>query len=153
MRNGGENARAFLLAILGCALVAFCSPWCVGETVETNCLSYEPSLVTLRGVLVRKAFPGPSNYQSVHNRDRPETYWLIKLAEPICVVEDPREPDLNSAHQGIRVVQLVVEPNIYKEDAALVCKRVVATGTLFGAISGHHHTPVLLSVKTLAGAQ
>jgi hypothetical protein len=41
-------------------------------------------------------------------------------------------------------------PDAYAAYKELVGKRVVASGTLFGAITGHHHTPVLLTVRTLS---
>ena len=41
----------------------------------------------------------------------------------------------------------------YKEYIDLVGKQVTATGTLFGEHTGHHHTPVLLTVRQLAEAK
>jgi len=41
-------------------------------------------------------------------------------------------------------LQLVTE----KYDKALVGRKVVATGTLFRAHTGHHHTKVLLTVNS-----
>lgn len=82
--------------ILGLAVIASCSAPCLGGTDgETACLAYGPSLVTLKGVLTRRTFPGPPNYESIRKGDRPETYWLIELAQPICVNADPKEPDLS----------------------------------------------------------
>jgi hypothetical protein len=149
-----KKLREFCLTALAYSLVALSYEACLGQAGgETACLSYEPSVVTLKGTLIRKTFPGPPNYESIRKGDRPETYWLIELAEAICVNQDPKDPDLSPAHKDISMVQLVVGPEVYKRQANLVGKHVVSSGTLFGAISGHHHTPVLLSAKTLASAR
>ena len=64
--------------------------------------------------------------------------------------EDEKEPDLNPAKNDVGSIQLVLAPDAYAAYKELVGKRVVASGTLFGAITGHHHTPVLLTVRTLS---
>jgi hypothetical protein len=66
------------------------------------------------------------------------------------VAEDEKEPDLNPAKKGVGRIQLVLSPDAYAAYKELVGKRVVVSGTLFGAITGHHHTPVLLTVLTLS---
>ena len=137
--------------IAGLVLLMIPCATCVGQTkADAACLSYEPSLVKLEGKLTRKTFPGPPNYESVRRGDRPETYWLLNLERPLCVDQDPKNADLNGAQKDIRIVQLVIDRKVYQAHAGLIGTHVVVTGTLFGAISGHHHTPVLLSVATMA---
>jgi hypothetical protein len=116
-----------------------------------SCLQYEPTEVTLAGTLIRKTFPGPPEFQSVRKGDRPETYWLLVLASPVCVGEDKSDP-ASPAQEDIRRIQLVVNEEIYKKYKGLVGKRIVVTGTLFGAITAHHYTPVVLTVSTLGKA-
>jgi hypothetical protein len=132
-------------------LILFSTTYSVGQTATSvPCLSYEPTVVKIAGSLERKTVPGPPNYESVRNGDKPETYWFVKLSEPICVAEDEKEPDLNPAKKGVGRIQLVLSPDAYAAYKELVGKRVVVSGTLFGAITGHHHTPVLLTVLTLS---
>jgi len=117
------------------------------------CLSYEPSVVRLTGTIIRKTFPGPPNYESVEQGDSPEVAWLLVLSKPICVEKDAKDPDLNPAQKDIRKIQLVFrDSTAYKNQKDLVGKGVIARGTLFGAHTGHHHTPVLLTVSTLTKA-
>jgi hypothetical protein len=72
------------------------------------------------------------------------------LSDPICVDQDKMDPDLNRAQKDIHKIQLVFRnADRYKSQKDLVGKRVVANGTLFGSHTGHHHTPVLLTVSTL----
>ena len=119
-----------------------------GQTTP-QCLSYVPSVVTLSGTLVRKTFPGPPNYESVKKGDKPETSWFLDLPESVCVNESKTEPDLNPKQSGIHEIQLVLKPEQYQQHKGLVGRKVLATGTLFGEHTGHHHTPVLLTVHTL----
>ena len=123
----------------------------LGQTAEPRCLSYEPQATTIQGRLVRRAYPGPPDYTSISSGDQAETYWLVKLPQPACVNEDKSDADLSPAQSNLTLVQLVfTDPSEYKVYASFVGKQVVAKGTLFGAISGHHHTPVLLTVLSLS---
>jgi hypothetical protein len=132
-------------------LILFLTTYSVGQTgTSVPCLSYEPAVVKIAGSLERKTVPGPPNYESVRNGDRSETYWFVKLSRPVCVGEDEKEPDLNPAKMGVGSIQLVLSPEAYAAYKELVGKRVMVSGTLFGAITGHHHTPVLLTVRTLS---
>ena len=126
----------------------------LGQSKSTSqCLSYEPSVVTLSGTLVRKTFPGPPNYENIQKGDSVETSWFVELAKPICVDEDRNAPDLNPARIDIHAVQLVLKPEMYEKYKSLVGKQVRVTGTLFGEYTGHHHTPVLLTVTTIAAVK
>lgn len=117
------------------------------------CFSYEPSVVQLSGNVIRKTFPGPPNYESIERGDKPEVLWLLVLSHPICMQEDIKEPSLNPAQKDIRKIQLVFrDAAAYETHKKLVGKGVVAKGTLFGAHTGHHHTPLLLTVRTLTKA-
>ena len=118
----------------------------------SGCLSYEPAMEHVTGKLTIKTFPGPPNYESVQKGDREESSLLIELHHPVCVAEDKNDPDLNPSQGGVTAIQLVLEPEAYKTYKPMVGREVVATGTLFGAHTGHHHTPVLLTVKTIESA-
>jgi len=134
---------ALLLSITACQAQSRKSP---------HCLSYEPAVVSVSGTLVRATFPGPPNYEDIDSGDMPETPWLVKLSREVCVNEDKANPDLNPRQQSILLVQLVIAPKDFEGYRTLIGKRVVAKGTLFGAHTGHHHTPVLLRVSDLARA-
>ena len=120
-----------------------------------ECLKYEPEVVTLRGTIERQTFPGPPGYESIKDGDRKETYWFLRLDRPVCTVAATYE---NRAYAGVKVVQLVF-PYPRREDGTdsayvkyrpLFGHHVAAKGTLFGQITGHHFSRVLLSVSDLA---
>jgi len=122
---------------------------CLGQSGPSGCLSYEPVEVTLHGSLARRTYPGSPNYEDSGKGDHPETYWLLILDSPIFLDESKSDPELNPKNENIREVQLVVTRGMYENSKSLVGQRVVARGTLFGEHTAHHHTPVLLTVKTL----
>ena len=146
-----KRIPAGMMVLVGLLLSAFSA---VGQAQsQPDCLSYEPAVVRLRGILVRKTFPGPPNYESIKKGDRPEAYWLLDLLAPVCINAAAVEPDLNPARNGVHQIQLVVRSKQYSQYKSLLGKRVVATGTLFGQHTGHHHTPVLLTLRTLEEAR
>jgi hypothetical protein len=114
-----------------------------------GCKAYERSLVSLSGTLVRQTVAGPPNYRDIRKGDDSETIWILKLESQICVDEDKGRPDLNPSQKNVRKVQLVLNNEYGERAKSLQGKRVVATGTLFGSHTGHHHTPVLLTVTFL----
>jgi hypothetical protein len=127
---------------------------CSAQPQATGCLSYEPAVVQLTGTVIRETFPGPPNYESVRNGERPETYWILHLEHPICVDADKTDSGYNSAQIDIQRVQLVLAGGAaYKKYKKLLSKKVIATGTLFGSHTGHHHTTVLLTAQNLVRAK
>lgn len=134
--------RSIFLLMLLCNLS-------VAQLEIAACKSYEPASVSLHGILRQKTFAGPPNFEDIHKGDKPEPFWLLKLDSPICVAQDKTDPDLHPAQKNVREVQLVLTKEQDERVAVLSGKRVVATGTLFGSHTGHHHTLVLLTVTYL----
>ena len=56
-----------------------------GRTPTERTFEYEPKVVTLSGTLLTRSYPGPPNYESVINGDRPERVWLIRLPYAISM--------------------------------------------------------------------
>ena len=145
MRIKSLIAWTITIGLLLCAEFLLCQ-----TNGRPKCFSYEPSPVSLTGTLVRKTFPGPPNYENIRKRDKPETAWLLELDRPACVDEDKTDPDLNPAQAEVHQAQLVLMPEQYRSYKTLVGHKVTAIGTLFGAHTAHHHTPVLLTVRNLS---
>jgi hypothetical protein len=138
-----------LLRFSAALIVLLLSAHNLAQVGNAGCLSYEPALVALRGVLGHATFPGPPNYENARKGDKAETYWFLTLDSPTCVDEDKSQSGLNPRQRNIRKMQLVLKPGMYEKYRGLVGKRVVATGILFGAHTAHHHTPVLLTVRDI----
>lgn len=105
------------------------------------CLRYGAP-VHLTGALHRKTVPGA---------DKAATYWFLRLDRAVCI--DARPGDgIDIAHARVREVQLVLGGDLYQRYAALLDTRVTGIGTLFGRHTGHHATPVLLTVQEMRRA-
>jgi hypothetical protein len=119
---------------------------------SSNCLQYDPETVALRGVVERANFPGPPNYENIAQGDAKETYWVLRLEHSICT--EASDDFYDQAHSGIRRIQLVFvgDDDPFVRYRHLVGRTVQASGKLFGAQAGHHHTVVLLTVSDIAPA-
>ena len=107
-----------------------------------ECLHYEPAVVRLEGRLTVGAFAGRPNYDDTLQGDAPEHPFILKLDRAACVVDD------TDSLKNISEIQLVVLDDSELERARnLVGQRVIAQGSLFDAITAHHHTAVLISVR------
>jgi hypothetical protein len=113
------------------------------------CLSYEPAIVTVTGIINRIDFPGRPNYESIANGDERETYWVLKSDKATCVLGD-KDNALNASEPRIIDIQLVLDSAQYDKYRSLLNTPVAVTGTLFHAHTGHHHTPVLIKVSEMS---
>ncbi len=67
---------------------------------------YATPQVVLTGKLAKHVFVGPPNYRSIRSGDRPETYWILLLTQPISVKASSGDP-VNRTEQEVRELQLV----------------------------------------------
>ena len=111
-----------------------------------HCLQYEPAVVQLEGTIRRHTFAGPPGYESVAAGDRPETMWILTVAQPVCV---DGIDDIDIAESGVKRIQLVLDQKQYRQYRHLVGHAVRAEGALFHQITGHHFETLLLKVRTL----
>ena len=110
-----------------------------------TCLSYEPDTVRVSGTLARHMYYGAPGYGEDPKHDAKELGFYLDLSAPICM--SAGGDDVNAAKSGIRRIQLVLDEQGYAQLRPFLGKRITLRGTLFGAITGHHHTPVLLTVS------
>src|SRR5262245_46853676 len=123
---------------VACAANAACI-----DVKQTDRLSFQ-------GTLSHKIFPGPPNFEDVRKGDAREPAYILTLDAPACAVGD----DFLNASESFDRIQLL--PNDARPDRALsvlVGKRVAVQGaSAFGAHTGHHHAPLLVSVKNITAA-
>ena len=111
-----------------------------------RCLAYEPTPVTLEGTFTSRLLPGPPNYVSIARGDHPETIYILALDEPICVSGSPSSRMNAKSHARVTEIQLVdrgFTPGRFLQ------KRVLISGSFFGAHTRHHRTPVVLNVAKI----
>ena len=109
------------------------------------CLRYEPDTVAITGILVRKTFPGPPNYESIAKGDKPETGFYLELARPICTVASA-DSEINQSVSGVHLVQLVLDQAGYDRLRPGLGHVINVRGKLFAEFTAHHHAPLLLDV-------
>ena len=116
-------------------------------TQEKEWLSYQPAVVELRGTLTLKTYYGPPNYGENPDTDAKEVLPVLILKEPVKVRGNPQAPDDfdRRSVENIKEVQLVLTVP-YKEFTG---KTVLVEGTLFHGFTGHHHTDVLMDVRSI----
>ena len=114
------------------------------QSQRPACFRYGPDTVRITGTLNRHMYYGAPGYGEDPKGDEKEIGFYLDLSTPACTGagSDP----INVAHTNIRRIQLVLDQRGYDALRPFLRKKVTLRGTLFGAITGHHHTPVLLSV-------
>ena len=112
-------------------------------SANANCLSYNAP-VTLTGTIAIQTFPGPPNYENIKNGDKPDSCWIMHLREPICVIA-AQDDELNETEKNVSEIELV----FMSKEPQPKPGSIKIQGTLFHAITGHHHTKVLMEVKTI----
>src|SRR3954466_11302095 len=88
------------------ALIFFLFP---AAASAQDCLSYDADRVELTGTLSKKTFPGPPNYESIKKGDKPETYWVLHLAKPICTAASGDQ----DAESNVTDLQLILTRKQY----------------------------------------
>ena len=109
---------------------------------------YADSRATLSGIVVERMRPGAPNYASTLQGDKAEIHRVLRLGNEKCVemVEDGSvaKTSLVQLH-FIDIKQSQIERSLRG------CPVRIA-GEVFAAASGHHHTPLLLTVELVESA-
>lgn len=108
---------------------------------------YEPALSTIHGTLSSKVYWGPPGYGEDTTVDEKEPAYILVLDKGINL-KAPQK-DLSDGYNAAinNVMQIQIVPQNPLDD--YLNKPVTVTGTLFGAQTGHHHTDVLMDLKTI----
>ena len=127
------------------------------SSIGGTCLSYGPAVVTLKGTITPKTFPGRPNFESIERGDEPEAVWILALTESTCTSEQKVDEHTIEAEANVRELQLTIgDQQLYERYQPLLGRTVNVSGTLDHAVTGHHHTPVILDVTGIepsAGSQ
>ena len=144
-----------LFSRLSCLLfVGLCfAPFTAVQAAD--CSQYEPADANLSGTLTRQVFPGPPGFEDVVTGDEPQVGFYLSLSEPLCMQGNENEAEID-VEDNETLVQLVLQPTDYDNLRPYLDQPVVLKGTLFGAVTGFHHTQVLMQqvqlVSGMAGA-
>lgn len=113
-------------------------------------------LVSMKGKLILKLFPGPPEYSSVENGDRADWCWILKLDETFFLkattsaVAAPANT-LDNINKWLHPdeILLVLEDHMKHFCQRYQNQEILSVGYLFHAHTIHHYTPILMDVKKL----
>ncbi|WP_296150566.1 hypothetical protein [uncultured Flavobacterium sp.] len=121
------------------------------KTLRDRNFYYEPMHSEIIGTLVLDHFFGPPGYGETPEMDRVESAWVLELEAPINVIQNNselEEGNSNYSKFNIDRVQLSghgsgIDMQFFKN------KKVNASGILWGAYSGHHYAPILMTLQQI----
>ncbi len=112
----------------------------------------QPDPLSFTGTLSYQVFPGPPNYENIKKGDKPEHAYILKLDQQICATGD----EFLDGKEMFDQVQLLSGDSSPTGRAAPQSlqgfdgKRVVVSGKSgFGAQTGHHHAPLLMTLVSI----
>ena len=122
------------LIALGAALaVVACVP-----SAAAQCMQARSTGEFVEGMLTRHVFRDAAG--------RPERAFIVTLPVPECLQGDDETDNVASA----TTVHLVpVDDAVNKQIARFVGQTVLARGMVFGAITVHHHAPIVMTVEEI----
>jgi len=103
------------------------------------CAQLDEKPIRAVGIVSLEVFPGRPNYESIKDGDEAEKAWILTVAS-----KEKKER-----------FQLVVEDGSEQKFAALrrlTGKKAVVEGLVWEGHTGHHHTPFLISIRTIQEA-
>lgn len=140
LRTTERNKMRFLSILMLALLLAAASVY------AAESYKFEPAVVTLTGKLVKKEFYGPPGYGEDPKTDRIEHASILLLDKPIKVVAE-KDDQFNETRDNIKEVQLINIKRIAL--SKFFQNKVTVTGKLSSAITGHHHTAVLIEIDDI----
>ena len=118
-------------------------------SAKSNIYHYAPEIVELYGTIELQTFPGRPGYESIKKGDEIERGWYLRLDHPIEVQKRKKDADPNSSTEtNVKILQLAMGIGTPTDNLPLG-KKICVRGYLFHAISGHHHSRVLINVKRI----
>ena len=128
--------------VLGLTCVMVC-----GVANANECLRYNDD-VSLQGRLIRETFAEQPNYENIANGDAKATYFFIAPATPLCV--EPGKIDIGDIGEShVKIVQLIFmsKEDLFGPLKPFIGREVHCSGKVIHAISGHHHSRILLTTS------
>lgn len=119
------------------------------QNQEIKWLEYEPTVVTLKGRLILASDYGAPNFGENPKEDKKEEYYLLELDTPINVKGDPKSDYNLDSFMNISKIQIAPVHIDFNDLNIKINKNVIISGRLFQAMTGHHHTKVLIDVNKI----
>ena len=115
---------------------------------DKHWLPYEPAIIELRGRVIVERRYGPPNYGENPKSDVRVRVPILVLSKPVNVRGNPQDELNSESVEGIRRIQLDFF-NLKTPYNQFIGKRVMVTGTLRHAITGHDYTKVVMNLQSI----
>ena len=115
---------------------------------DKNWLPYEPATIELQGRVIVQWKYGPPNYGENPKTDRKVRVPILLLSKPVNVRGNPQDELNSESVEGIRRIQLDFF-NLKTSYNQFNGKKVVVTGTLIHAITGHDYTKAVMNLQSI----
>ena len=145
-----------LLVIVACLLYQFFQIQFFPQNPLVLAIDAPERLISVKGKLILKLFPGPPEYSSIEDGDRVDHCWILKLDETsfLKVMTTPVVDPANIL-ENIKKwphsdeILLVLEDHMENFCQRYQNQEILSLGHLFHAHTIHHYTPILMNVKEL----
>ena len=153
-----RKIKSYLIGLVLLLLLFFCFNQVFKEKVNPLLLPEDQKeiLVTLKGKLILKLFPGPPEYYSIEDGDREDYCWLLQLdktsfeiAKTTPVGEPAQDLDYIMKKSNPDEISLAIEKEMIDICNQHKGKKIVCEGYLFHAHTAHHYTPILMDVRKI----
>lgn len=112
-----------------------------------GCPSSNGDEIEIMGRLKIEIYPGAPNYEDIIEGDKPEKCWFVVLNKSICFSPDN---EFLSEEIALTKIQLIFNGS---EQQLREGKIYFINGVTVPAHTGHHHSDVLLNVKSIKELQ
>lgn len=126
------------------AVLMLCASLLPASSFAADCHAFETETVTLTGTIYPDTFPGAPSFEDLTTGDHAEVGYYLAVPEPLCMTAND-EFEV-SDDQRLDYLQLILDQKGYDtlRPYLMAEGKITLKGTITGAISGHHHTPLLL---------
>jgi len=140
------------MCLSGALVLTICSGWsavaaCI-DVRRANSLIFE-------GTLTYRIFAGSPNFEDVRHGDAPEPGYILKLDDPVCATGD----EFLDPNESIDRIQVFPDDSTAAGQALvgdlrrMIGRRVSVEGkNAYGAFTGHHHAPLLMTLTRIMPA-
>jgi hypothetical protein len=138
--------KASVITAFYIATLALC--WMPLRAEDTKQVAYEPTVVTLTGVVVEEAFGEDASIF-----ERGKHAWILRLDQSIYVPAKPGD-EIDTEEKNVKEVHLSVDYAKHPiAKTAFGKARFMATGTLYHAHTAHHLRRIVMLVSDLKPAE
>ncbi len=115
---------------------------------DKHWLPYEPAIIELQGRVIVQWRYGPPNYGENPKTDARVRVPILVLSKPVNARGNPQDELNSESVEGTRRIQLDFF-NVKTPYTQFTGKRVIVTGTLRHAITGHDYTKVVMNLQSI----